>query len=263
VKGYRRTVVADGELWVAGGFEEAADELGLAERARWESKIAEGESAGRGRIAFVDSSGGRLTLKQLRRGGLAGALWRERFLSRERLTANLSTPALARERGVSTPAAMALLLVGGPPGLWRGWLALETVPRARDMMQCVLQQTQTTAVWAEVLGVARSLHDAGIEHPDLNLGNLLFDEAGKAWVIDLDGCTVHSVALDVDRRIKAIRRIERSYLKTCFLNDLTVDPTILWPEIYAPDAAALIARWEQRSARDVAKLQRHRHSWRR
>ena len=263
MKGYHRTVVADGELWLASGFEEAADELGLGKRSRWESLIAGGKAAGRGRIAFVENSSRHMTLKQLRRGGALGSLWRDRFPSRERLTANLSTPTLARERGVSTPAALALLLVSGPPGLWRGWLALETVPRARDMMQRVLQQTPTAEVWGEVLAVVHSLHDAGIDHPDLNLGNLLLDEDGKAWVIDLDGCSVHSTTLDTDRRIDAIRRVERSYLKTCFLNDVTTDQAIHWPAAYAPGDAVLAARWDERSGRDLAKLERHRRAWRR
>ena len=179
------------------------------------------------------------------------------------MTANLSIPALARARGVATPAALALLVVSGPPRLWRGWLAIETVAHARDMRQRVLDRAPRTAEWTVALSVARALHDVGIEHPDLNLGNLLIDAGGKAWVIDLDGCTVHAAALAVDRRIDAVRRIERSYLKTCCLNDVAVDPRIEWPAAYAPGDAELAARWERRARRDVAKLNRHRRLWRR
>ena len=260
--GYSRIVVADGELWLAEGFEDVAAEWGLAERSRWDALIAAGVTAGRGKIAFIERSGRRVALKQLRRGGVAGALWRDRFSSRARLTANLSIPKLARERGVATPAALALLVVCGPPGLWRGWLAIESVNAARNMSQRVLELPQTPQEWAEALSAARGLHDAGIEHPDLNLGNLLIDEGGRGWVVDLDGCTVHTAALDVDRRIDAIRRIERSYVKTCFLNDVAPDPEIDWPAAYAPNDAGLAARWDQRQARDVAKLDRHRRTWR-
>ena len=263
MRGFRRLVVADGELWLAEGFAEMAEGFGLADRSRWEDLIATGRAAGRGRIVSIEKSGCRVTLKQLRRGGVAGPIWRDRFFLRTRLTANLSIPTLARGRGVATPAALALLVVSGPPGLWRGWLAIETVVHARDMRQHVLEQAPTAAEWAAVLSVARGLHDVGIEHPDLNLGNLLIDASGKAWVIDLDGCTVHAQALDVDRRIDAVRRIERSYLKTCFRNDVAVDPEIEWPAAYAPDDAGLAARWGQRESRDVAKLNRHRRTWRR
>ena len=261
--GFSRVVVADGELWLAEGFEDAAEEFGLTEHSRWDALIAGGVAGGRGRIAFVERSGRCLALKQLLRGGVAGSIWRERFLSRGRLTGNLSIPKLARERGVATPDALALLVVPGPPGLWRGWLAIETVPAARDMRQRVLELAPTPAEWAEALCVTRKLHDAGIEHPDLNLGNLLIDERGRGWVVDLDGCTAHAAALDMDHRIDAIRRIERSYLKTCFLNDVAADPAIDWPAAYARGDEALAARWDQRKGRDVARLNRHRRIWRR
>jgi 3-deoxy-D-manno-octulosonic acid kinase len=261
--GFSRIVVADGELWLGEGFEGAAEEFGLRERSRWDALIAAGVAGGRGKIAFVERSGRYVALKQLRRGGLAGPIWRQRFLTRGRLTENLSIPKLARERGVATPAALALLVVPGPPGLWRGWLAIETVPAARDMRQRVLELAPTPAEWAEALCAARKLHDAGIEHPDLNLGNLLIDERGRGWVVDLDGCTVHVAALDVDRRIDAIRRIERSYLKTCFLSDVAADAAIDWPALYARADQGLAACWDQRKRRDVAKLNRHRRSWRR
>ena len=261
--GFSRVVVADGELWLAEGFENAAEELGLAKRARWDALIAKGVPGGRGKIAFVERSRRRVALKQLCRGGVAGGIWRERFLSRERVIENLSIPKLARDRGVATPPALALLVVSGPPGLWRGWLAIETVPAARDVRKRMVERVTTPVEWAEVLSAARRLHDAGIEHPDLNLGNLMIDAAGRGWVVDLDGCTVHAAALDVDRRIDNLRRIERSYLKTCFLNDLTADPAIDWPAAYAPDAERIAARWKQRSERDVAKLKRHRRTWRR
>jgi len=263
VKGYRRVVVADGELWLAEGFEEEAGEFGLADRARWELLIADGIAGGRGKIAFIENSDRRVALKQLRRGGVAGRIWCERFSSRARLTANLSIPRIARERGVATPAALALLVVGGPPGLWRGWLAIEALRAARDMRRRLLESAPSAEEWAKALSAARALHDAGIEHPDLNLGNLLIDEAGQGWVVDLDGCKVHTEALDVDLRIDAIRRIERSYLKTCFLNDVAADPAIDWPAAYARGDEALAARWDQRRGRDVARLNRHRRIWRR
>jgi len=261
--GYVRVDVEDGELWLAEGFADTAAEFGLSERSRWESLIAAGEAGGRGKIAFIENSGRSVVLKQLRRGGVAAPLWRDRFPSRERLMGNLSIPCRARERGVATPAALALLVVGGPPGLWRGWLAIEAVLAARDMRRRVLESPPTAAEWVEVLSVARLLHDAGIEHPDLNLGNLLVDEAGRGWVVDLDGCTAHPDPLDVDCRVDAIRRIERSYRKICFLNDRVADPTIDWPATYAPGDTGLAERWEQRKARDGAKLNRHRRTWRR
>ncbi|NIM00302.1 MAG: hypothetical protein GTN89_05200 [Acidobacteria bacterium] len=263
IEGYRRIDVADGDLWVAEGFERNAEQLRLTDQARWEAMIDAGSPAGRGRIAHIEDAGRHVTLKQLRRGGLAARLWRDRFAVRERLLQNLSLPRLARQRGVATPAALALLVVGGPPGLWRGWLALETVAGGRDLGRLFLADGIRDEEWRVALATVRGLHDAGFEHPDLNLGNLLLDEAGRAWILDLDRCTAHDGAIDVDRRIDALRRIERSYLKIGYVNDRHVDTEPDWPKLYAPGDVGLARRWELREHRDLAKLERHRRGWRR
>ena len=263
LSGFSSVRVADGELWFADGFEAAARELGLAEHSRWVSRIEEGIPGGRGKIAFVESSGRRLALKQLRRGGVAGSIWRDRFSSRERLIDNLSIPKLARDRGVATPAALALLIVPGPPAWWRGWLAIETVPNAPDLRKRLPTDPPSAAEWSDALAAVRKLHDAGIEHPDLNLGNVLVDAAGRGWVIDLDRSTVHDRPLDIDRRIDGIRRIERSYLKTCFVHELPIDTGIDWLRLYASKDASMAERWSQRHESDLTKLRRHRRAWRR
>jgi hypothetical protein len=82
-------------------------------------------------------------------------------------------------------------------------------------------------------------------------------------VIDLDHSIVRHEPLDPDRRIDGIRRIERSYLKTCFLSDLPIDTEIDWLRLYAPGDPALVARWDRRRDSDLARLRRHRRAWRR
>ncbi len=192
--GFRRIDVADGELWIAEDFEDGAERLGLTDQSRWNASIEAGTRAGRGKIAHIEDAGRHLTLKQLRRGGLAARLWRDRFAARDRLIRNLSLPRAARQRGVATPAALALLVVGGPPGLWRGWLATETVVGGRDLGGLLLADGIRDRDWRAALDAVRGLHDAGFEHPDLNLGNLLLDPAGRAWILDLDGYAASTTA---------------------------------------------------------------------
>jgi len=263
IDGFSRQKIPQGELWLAEGFEPAAIELGLDHRSGWERHIAAGVHAGRGKVAFVETDAGSVMLKQLRRGGVAGPIWRERFPSRRRLMANLTLPALARERGIATPPAVALLLIASGPSLWRGWLAVRTVPGAVDFIDRVRERPPTHDEWAEALGAVRRLHDAGFGHPDLNLGNLMVDAAGDIWVIDLDRCRVRAGGLEPDARITAIRRIERSYHKTCLLNGLDPDSRIDWLELYSGGDRSLDLRWEERRDLDCARLERHRRGWRR
>ena len=72
VDGFSCLETSDGDLWLAEGFAAEAETLGLADRSRWEEHLAAGVPGGRGQVAFVESSGGTVVLKQLRRGGLAG-----------------------------------------------------------------------------------------------------------------------------------------------------------------------------------------------
>ena len=72
---------------------------------------------------------------------------------------------------------MALLLQAGPPGLYQAWLAVEEVPGAVDLLSR-LDPTPPPAPdeIAAAISVVRRMHDAGLEHRDLNLGNLLLGE---------------------------------------------------------------------------------------
>ena len=258
---FTRHATPEGELWLAPGFEQGAEDLGLSSRARWDRYVSAGIPAGRGRVAFVEAGTLSIAIKKLHRGGRYGRIWRDRFHSRSRLFANLAMPTLARDRGIPTPAPLALLLVPGPPALWRGWFALEAVAGGVDLIRRVREKSPSRDEWASALAVVRRLHDAGIEHPDLNLGNLLIDNDRNAWVIDLDRCRAATTALGADARIDGIRRIERSYHKTCFQEGLAADTEIDWLDLYAADDSLLATRWSQRLARDRAMLARHRRTW--
>lgn len=209
-----------GRLMVQG---ELADEIcgcGLARGEAWDDLLRRAApGVGRGATArLVLPSGRRLVLKKLRRGGLLGPPWRDRFLGARRLLDNLRLPQAARARGVSTPAALALLVVQGPPGLFQGWLALEEVRDARDLAtRLAASSSPTAAELTKVMNQVRVMHEAGVEHRDLNLGNLLIREstAGDAqvFVTDLDGARLHETGLPFALRQRALRRLERSWAK--------------------------------------------------
>jgi 3-deoxy-D-manno-octulosonic acid kinase len=195
-------------------------QAGLLHARSWDRALGcRGEATGRGATARLElPSGARLVLKRLRRGGIVGGLWRDRFPGPRRLLDNLRLPLVALARGVATPRPAALLVVGGPPGLFRGWLAVEEVSDARDLATRFRSSSPPTREeLSRVMALVRRMHDAGLEHHDLNLGNLLLRDAAQgadsAWVIDLDGGRLHEGPLPFARRQRALRRLERSHLK--------------------------------------------------
>jgi hypothetical protein len=61
------------------------------------------------------------------------------------------------------------------------------------------------------------MHDVGVDHPDLNLGNLLLrripPDEPRAFIVDLDRARMYSGPLSWPVRIRALRRLERSSVK--------------------------------------------------
>lgn len=55
------------------------------------------------------------------------------------------------------------------------------------------------------------IHRAGLDHADLNAHNLLFEDSGRGWVIDLDRSQLRIPA--TDWREANLARLQRSLLK--------------------------------------------------
>ncbi len=244
-------------------------ENGFAAPAAWRALLDGARGPGRGGTSRAAIPGGpRLVLKQLRRGGLTARLWRDRFPGAGRLVANLTVPLEAARRGVATPRPVALLLRRATGVLHEGWMAVEEVGGAEDLLSRLRRrpppERAELAVAAEAV---RAMHDAGVEHRDLNLGNLLVArEAGggpRGFVIDLDRAVLHDGPLPLPRRRAALARLERSWVK--HLGDpgpLGAGPR-LWYELYAAGDDRLARALS--AARPVGRLRLalHRLAWRR
>jgi len=229
----------------------------------WQGRLAESPAAsGRGGQGRLEAPGGTLILKQLRRGGLPAALWRDRFPGTARLIANLTTPLEVERRGIATARPVALLVVPGPPGLYRGFLATRQIPGAVDLRRrFVSGPPPSEPELGAALGLVRRMHDAGIEHPDLNLGNLLLrlDESGPcAWVIDLDRARLSSGPLAFAARQRAVRRLERSYLKVS--GERSGGPD--WYALYAAGSRELLDGFRRGRSTGNLLHRLHRLGWR-
>ena len=237
----------------------AALAAGLAGADGWEPRL-DRSSGGRGPTGLLElgTSAPRARLKRLRRGGLAGPIWRDRFLGRSRILSNLTGPLEARRRGIPTPEPLLLLAIPGPPGLWRGWLATEDLPDAVPLERW-LGTPEEPAIVREAMRIVRRMHDAGIEHRDLNLGNLLVRPSSGGHdvvVLDLDDARIHAGALGFAARRRALRRLERSTAKR------TGRPSFDgWYVAYAADDLELAARLASGRVIDRMWIAVHRLTW--
>ncbi len=116
----------------------------------------------------------------------------DRYLrvGRPRPFRELSASAVARERGIRTPA----VVVGATysDGLYyRCDLITEVVSEARTLADILREGDDTRSrsiALARAGALVRQLAAAGVYHVDLNARNILLEEANHepAWVIDLD-----------------------------------------------------------------------------
>ncbi len=257
-------------FYVAAQLEGAVRARGLHEWAAWDLALAGGSTAsGRGATAVVDGgSGTRWRLKAMRRGGRLAKLWRDRYPSARRLVETLAASVEAQARGIPTADPVALIVRAGPGGLVRGAMAFEELERSEDLARRVLRAAATRADLDATIDAVRAMHDVGVTHPDLNLGNVLLrPQAGgppEAFLIDFDGATFASGPLRFGARQASLRRLERSCAK------LTGNPgpfgpgsEDLWYTLYAGDDDELARRLAGGRSLGRLSLAAHRVGWRR
>lgn len=201
----------------------------------------------------------------MKRGGWVGPLWRDRFLGTGRLRANLEAPTEFGRRGLATPAAMAMLVVEGPAFCYRAWLAVEALDGGVDLAaRLATPAPAPSELVGQVLAEVRRMHDAGVEHRDLNLGNVLVFEgrADPVRIVDLDRVRFHGGPLSFRLRRASLRRLERSYVKE-FGDEGPLGPggRDLWYDLYAAGDPGLGRKLRRRRAVGRLWIALHRLFW--
>jgi 3-deoxy-D-manno-octulosonic acid kinase len=211
-QGYVRVDRDGAELVLRVGLEDALLAAGIAFPDELVRRSPASGLVGRGALAIFEIPGGRAVLRLHRRGGLLGKVVKRLSLDRERARDELAVSAGAIARGASV--AEPLAAVTRPRGLgWEHALATRAIEDARDLERILLEargvaRRRAIATAGEAV---RRLHDAGVEHADLNVKNILVSgEAGI--VIDLDRATLHA-SLERATRDPSLVRLLRSFYK--------------------------------------------------
>lgn len=151
---------------------------------------------GRGQPVAVpvpEHPGEHMVLRHYRRGGLIGKLLGDLYLSPYRPLNEIRVAEHCIARGVATTTPIGAVVRRVVPGVYRCDLMTREIPDALDLAT-YLAGGPPTAERRKALQAAgevvRSMHDAGVLHPDLNMKNILILGAGtgaiSALVIDLD-----------------------------------------------------------------------------
>lgn len=257
-----------GVLYARRDLEHEIAAAGLDASAAWERLLDRGLPAtGRGSSAVLAQPPGRAwRVKRMRRGGLLAPLWRDRYASPDRLVALLAASGEVARRGIPTPPAVALLIERAGPGLVRAYLATEEIEGAEDLARLADRGAVARESLGAALALVRSMHDRGIDHPDLNMGNLLLaasPDGPRALVVDLDRVAFRDGPVPDRLRRRDLLRLERSCAKrTGSPRPLGPGSEGAWSALYAGDDASLARRVELGRTVDRLSLALHRLGWR-
>jgi len=179
----------------------------------WQGRIT-GQAPGRGTSLFLDAGNGEeWVLRPYRRGGLVARLSDARYLwtglERTRAFHELRLTAELHARDLPVPRPVAASVTRHGP-TYEAALITVRLPGARALASLLESGDADDALLQRVGATIRRFHDAGLDHVDLNARNLLVDEGGKVWLIDLDRCRLRP---DGAWKARNLARLERSLVK--------------------------------------------------
>ncbi|MDR9828546.1 3-deoxy-D-manno-octulosonic acid kinase [Vibrio sp. FNV 38] len=158
----------------------------------WRSKNAViGSAQGRGTTWFVSGVTGDYALRHYHRGGLFGKLIKDSYLfqglEQSRSYQELLILKALTSAGVNVPAAVAAKVT--VRGLsYQADILVEKIAGAKDLFTLLGEKELSDEYFKSIGQEIKKMHEAGVNHTDLNIHNLLIDGNHKVWIIDFDKC---------------------------------------------------------------------------
>ena len=179
-------------------------------RARGELLAVQG---GRGAAWFIASGKRQWALRHFRRGGLAARIARDSYLwlgeDKVRSFAEYRLLELLAQRGLPVPAPVAASYRRRGL-LYRCDLITQRIMDSAPLSELLAQRALPETAWRAVGAALARLHEAGVDHADLNAHNILLDVRSTVSVIDFDRGRLRSPGGWSARNLE---RLERSLKK--------------------------------------------------
>ncbi len=246
-----------GSTWLVLDDTHAKDlvQLRLADPAVRQAFFARASRRGRGSTPIVPVSPElRVVLRRYQHGGTLAGLTGSRLLGPSRALKELEVTARAESYGAPVPHVLCLVLwpVLGP--LWSALIGTREESQVQDLHEVMVTLEDAGArrrVLREVGSAIRRLHEAGVEHRDLQLRNILvgLGPPPRIVLVDLDRARFHPRGtMSSGRRASNLGRLARSAVKTG-----------LWgsPRLGRRELAALVGAYSAGNRRLRSELRAH------
>ncbi len=153
-----------------------------------------GSAQGRGTTWFIQLNGIQAALRHYRRGGLFGKIITDHYfysgLNNTRSYQEFCLLQHLRTAGVNVPRPIAARAIKRT-FCYQADLLSEKIANAQDLVAILKQRALPASTYQAIGREIRKMHDAGVNHTDLNIHNILLDDKGTVWIIDFDKCFQH------------------------------------------------------------------------
>ena len=158
----------------------------------WQQKNAIiGSAQGRGTTWFIQFNALQVALRHYRRGGLFGKLVSDHYFftgyNKARSIAELHLLKHLQTQQVNVPQPIAAR-VTRCGFLYQADLLSEKIPNAQDLVDLLMVTSLSKQAYQSIGQEIKKLHQAQVNHSDLNIHNILIDKDDKVWIIDFDKC---------------------------------------------------------------------------
>ncbi len=180
----------------------------------WQAKHKTiGSAIGRGTTWFVQLDKLQGALRHYRRGGLLGKIITDHYIfigkQKTRSIQEFYLLNKLHNAGVNVPRPIAARVVKRT-FFYQADLLSEKIPNANDLVN-ILQKTPLSEFEYQKIGQQiKKMHNAQVDHSDLNIHNILLDKQGKVWIIDFDKCYQRSgdtwKQTNLDRLLRSFKK---------------------------------------------------------
>ena len=172
-----------------------------------------GSAQGRGTTWFIQTQTIQAALRHYRRGGLFGKIVSDQYWftgwENTRSYAEFTLLQTLAEAGVNVPRPIAAR-VERCGVVYRADLLSEKIADAKDLVSLLEAQPLTKEQYYAVGREIAKMHQAQVNHTDLNIHNLLLDTSGRVWIIDFDKCCQQAGSdwqqHNLDRLLRSFRK---------------------------------------------------------
>jgi len=150
-----------------------------------------GSAKGRGTTWFIQLSTLQAALRHYRRGGLFGKIISDTYFftgyQKSRSIEEFHLLNHLQGQGVNVPKPIAAN-VKRCGFLYKANILSEKIPEATDLVDILQQRQLTKDEYTRIGQEIKRLHQAQVNHTDLNIHNILLDTNDRVWIIDFDKC---------------------------------------------------------------------------